>query len=304
MYFLSASTRRFSALAIVAMSTLAACGGGGSSPTPGPTAAPTVAPTPTATPVLTGPTPPTPAAGNGYALFYFQLSTSTAPNAKLRRPDFVAPNTQSVTITTTGPNAPTGGSGTPNTGATQTTTFASGNTNCNTQGTALVCYAYVQVPVGSGYSFQLYTYANGAKLAQANTGTTTITSAGSTQQQMLTFAPIVSSVSLSFASPTTPKGTAAAVPLTVVLKDAAGNDLSKDASGAAIAKGSSGDTPFASPVSLTSSDTTNAPVSIGSLTKPSDLTGITVNYDGSGGPFTFTGTANGGATGTATLTPQ
>ncbi len=308
MYDRSSLTRRSSSVftAAFAAAALAACsGGGGGGPSTPPTQAPAPAPVPTPTQTPNLLQPPSPAAANGYALFYFTLSGTSAPNAHVRRPDFAAPNAQSVKIVATGPSAPTGGSGTPVTGTTQITTFAPGQPNCQTQAAGLVCYAYVQVPVGSGYSFALFLQANGSTLSQANTGTTTITSAGSSTAIDLQFNPVVAAISLALGSSTVARGTPTNVPLAIVLKDAAGNDLSKDPSGKPVASGTPGDAIFAGSVTLASSDPVHAPVSKTRVNRPSDLSGVTVNYDGSAtGPYTISASISSATTATATLTPQ
>lgn len=248
------------ALIAISVLLLAACGGGGGGSAPLPNAGP--------------------GQRTSSAVFTISIPAKTA-NAK-RKPGYISPNTQSLTIAVNG-GAPS---------VTQNVTPTSGG--CTTSAGATTCNVSVTAPVGSDtFTVALYsgTNASGTKLA---TGSVNATVSATPTSVPITLDGVVASVAITLANAAPYTGSATSIPVTVVAKDSSGATI--------IAPGG-----YNPAITLTDSDTSgHTSLSPGTLSDPT--TAVMLNYDGSATVASATISAS--ITGTITsvtpakLTPQ
>ncbi|MHB8148279.1 MAG: hypothetical protein ACYDGM_13615 [Vulcanimicrobiaceae bacterium] len=216
--------------------------------------------------------------GFGNATFIIKVPQATTTS--LSKPKYISPATQSVTITVNGVSTPT------------TVNLTPSSPNCTTpSGGTLTCTASVSAPIGSD-TFTLTTFdkTNGAG-NQLSTGTVTATIAsGTTNNVAVTLNGVVASVSVSLANTAPPVGASATIPLTVTAKDADGDTI--------VGPGN-----YTPTITLSSSDSTNAALSVTTVSAPGAT--VTVTYSGAAiTSATITATITGtSTTATAKLTP-
>ena len=246
------------ALVIFAVLLLAACGGGGGTSTLPQTGAPE---------------------RTSSALFSISIP---AKSAAARKPGYISPDTQSLTIAVNG-GAPS---------VTQNVTPTSGG--CTTSSGATTCNVSVTAPAGNdSFSVVLYsgTNASGSKLAS---GTVTA-NIGSVQTSVpITLDGVVASVSITLANTMPYSGSAVTIPVTVVAKDAAGATI--------VSPGG-----YSPAITLTNSDSSGHTV-LSPQTVSDPSTAVTLTYDGSASVTadTISASINGTITAVtpAKLTPQ
>lgn len=221
------------ALIAISVLLLAACGGGGGGNAPLPNA---------------GATARTSSA-------VFTISIPAKSSSAGRKPGYVSPNTQSLTIAVNG--------GSPS--VTQNITPTSGG--CTTSAGATTCNVSVTAPVGSDtFTVVLYsgTNASGNKLAA---GSVTAAISATPTSVPITLDGVAASVTITLANPAPYTGSAAAIPVTVTVKDSSGATI--------IAPGG-----YNPQITLTDSDTSgHTSLSPSTLADPG--TAVTLNYDGS-----------------------
>ncbi len=321
MNFVTSGVRRVSFAFIVATAaTLVACGGGGGSgPGPTPPNPPTNAPPTKTPPTMTPPTmtpptmtPPTPTptmtappatmnptaspvptpvatsapptfaspspapAGKTNVIFEFGIPVSSQYTyANRRRPEFVSPGSKSFGIVV-------------DKGAQAGATFnvGAGSPYCTSTATTVYCRVYEAIVTGNGqHDFIATLYsgpnASGSPLSIGDTGQVTIS--GTTVTPLLLKA-VVANVKLTLQNPTPPVGTAVNDPLHIMLTDASGNTIADD---------SLYNPPdlLYNPVTLSSSDTTNGPLSHYGVNYQNDVYYVTAKYNGAmTGPITYSAT--------------
>ncbi|HXW76375.1 MAG TPA: hypothetical protein VEJ20_03105, partial [Candidatus Eremiobacteraceae bacterium] len=183
------------------------------------------------------------------------------PGGKKRRPLYVSPSTQSISISANG--------GTPT-----VANLTSSSPNCTpaTESTPLTCTVSAAEPIGTD-TFTLITYdqtgATGNELSMATVSATIV--AGQANSVSVALNGIISSIALSLADPNPPIGEPTAIPLAVDAMDADGNIIVgpggySDANGNALT------------ITLADSDSTYTSLSTTSVTQPN--AGVTVNYNG------------------------
>jgi hypothetical protein len=242
--------------ACVTIATIAGCaGGGGSTPPAGHGGS-------------TGPSGPATAA----VPFSITIPQASAI-AKMRRPAFISPATQSIAVTvypagTAEPTTPT-----------LSANVVAGSNGCalNAAGTALTCTLSVTAPIGSD-SFAIKTFAGqngtGAVLANANLPVT-VTSGMPAIQFILSGTPQI--VRLSLETPVLPAGTSGTSVLDVNAYDPSGALI--------VAPGL-----FSSPLTISSD---SSAVSLSATTATTPGTQITVSYSGGAAPYAVHLTATG-----------
>lgn len=319
------SARRVSfALVVAAAASLAACGGGGGSgpgPNPPPTKSPpTQAPPTQAPPTMTPPTmapsmtpppatmnptaSPTPApvatstppafttpspapAGKANVIFEFGVPHDSAHTYANRvRPFYISPGSKSLGVTVDG-------------GSAAFFSLAAGATpgaNCTDTATTLYCQVYEAVTTGNG------THNFVATLYSGSSGAGSALSIGSAQAALtgnsvtpLLFEAVVANVKLTLAAPPPPVP-AGNYPLHIVLTDASGGTIADDSA-------YNPKDALYNPVTLSSSDTANGPLSHYGISFQSDVFYVTANYNGAArGPITYSATCSSPASPPAPVT--
>jgi hypothetical protein len=175
-----------------------------------------------------------------------------------RAEKYVSLNTMSFVIFTDGANP-------------QTLDLSINSPNCRTinNDASLSCTTGIST-TGGTHTFSMVAYSQpngqGSALSTNAVGPILVNSGASTSIP-ITLQGIVASVALRLISPNPPIGTAIEIPLTVVLKDASGATIVGSAA-------------LDNPVTLSSSDALNAPLSSTLLNSPADTAAITANYNG------------------------
>ncbi|HEV2740596.1 MAG TPA: hypothetical protein VGU66_18695 [Candidatus Elarobacter sp.] len=225
----------------------------------------------------------TPTPATGPASVDFTILVPRATSAFRRRPAYVSTLTQSVRLTVNG--------GTP-----VVANVTSGSPNCTDGASGRSCTVHAQAAAGAAtIVVQLYGQPDGQGPILSQGTTSANLSAGTSNPISLTLNGVVARIVLALGTPAPPQGTAATIPLTVTAYDAAGAAIVGD--------------PFASPITLTDSDTSGATsISKTVIAAPSDAANLTVSYSGAAiGSATFGATASGVSSGSvtpATLSPQ
>ncbi|HEY6235469.1 MAG TPA: hypothetical protein VIW69_10240, partial [Candidatus Elarobacter sp.] len=225
----------------------------------------------------------TPTPATGPASVDFTILVPRATSAFRRRPAYVSTLTQSVRLTVNG--------GTP-----VVANVTSGSPNCTDGASGRSCTVHAQAAAGAAtIVVQLYGQPDGQGPVLSQGTTSANLSAGTSNPISLTLNGVVARIVLALGTPAPPQGTAATIPLTVTAYDAAGAAIVGD--------------PFASPITLTDSDTSGATsISKTVIAAPSDAANLTVSYSGAAiGSATFGATASGVSSGNvtpATLSPQ
>ncbi len=288
---------------LAAAASLVACGGGGGSgpgPTPPvnaptqtpPTAAPPpvpvpatmlpgASPTPSAVPTDGAPafaSPPPAGAGKTNVIFEFGIPVSSQYTyANRRRPEFVSPGSQSFGIVV-------------DKGAQAGAIFNVGASSpyCMSTTTTVYCRVYEAIVKGNGqhdFIATLYNAPNGtgSALSIGDTGLVTLT--GTTVTPLLLKA-VVANVKLTLQNPAPPVGTPLKTPLHTLLTDASGNTIADDSI-------YNPTDLLYNPVTLSSSDTTNGPLSHYGISYQSDVYFVTARYSGAAtGPITYSATCS------------
>ena len=221
----------------------------------------------------TGPTlsaPTTNGQTDGVAAYFTFLVP--AGSGVARSPLYVSLNTQSFVILTDGANP-------------QILNINKSSPSCQTinNGGSLSCTIAIRTTAGRHtFTITSYSQANGRGSALSTNSTGPIVVKGGDRTPIsITLEGIVASAVLTPQTTNPPTGTAVQIPLTVVLKDASG----------AIIVGSGS---FNNPITLTSSDMANGPLSKTALKSPAHEAGITANYNGAKVPnITYSATGNG-----------
>lgn len=185
----------------------------------------------------------------------FSISIPAKSSSAARKPGYVSPNTQSLTIAVNG-GAPS---------ITQNVTASSGG--CTTSAGTISCNVSVTAPTGSDtFTVTLYsgTNASGSKLA---TGAVTAAVGAAPTPVSITLDGVVASVTITLANAIPYTGSAISIPVTVVAKDASGATI--------ISPGG-----YNPQITLTDSDTSGH-TSLSPATLPDSSTAVTLNYDGS-----------------------
>jgi hypothetical protein len=192
------------------------------------------------------------------------FSIGVTPKTKAGRitPNDVSPSTQSLQILTDGVNP-------------VVVNLTPSSPNCSPNTTvpgAYVCRAFLIVLAGN-HVFTVTTYdltgATGNVLSTNSTGTVYVKPIHQTTRISIVLKGVVRHVILTLATTNPPVGIAATIGLTAIPKDADGNLIV-------------GPAPFEHPVTLTTSDAANGPLSKTTLNSPADLAGITAAYNGAG----------------------
>ncbi len=182
-------------------------------------------------------------------------TSATSSSASRKRPQFLSPSTASVSIAVTG------------VAASVIASVAANSPNCTAAGAGRTCTVTVSAPVGSSlFTVKLYDGANATgNLLGTGTGTATVAS-GSPFTVAIGVTGVAGSIAITATQATFVPGTAATTPLKVALDDADGNVITGT---------------YASPVTLTDSDTTGAfTLSATSVTSSTQV--VTLKYNGSG----------------------
>jgi virginiamycin B lyase len=196
-------------------------------------------------------------AANGNVTFTIGIK----PKQKTGRimPKYVSPSTQSLKILTDGANP-------------VIVNLAPSSPNCSPDPTvpgAYICTASLSVPAGN-HVFTVTAYdspgAQGNVLSTNTTGTVYVKPTGTTTVSIV-LEGVVRYVVLTLATTNPAVGIAAAIGLTPTLEDADQNLIV-------------GPAPYEYPVTLTTTDPSNGPLSKTVLKSPADTAGITANYNG------------------------
>lgn len=207
-----------------------------------------------------------------------------AKSTSARKPHYVSPNTQSLTISVNGASTPS-----------VTQNVIPGSAGCTSSNGAITCSVSASAPIGNDtFAVTLYsgTNATGSQLA---TGAVTAAIGYTPESVDITLDGVVDSLSIALGNPSPYAGSAAIIPVTVIAKDASGATI--------ISPGG-----YAQPITLEDTDTSgHTKLSAAALTGPS--TAVTLSYDGSASVTRATISASivaGGVThvATANLTPQ
>jgi len=191
----------------------------------------------------------------GTVAMTFPPVVTSSSSASRKRPQFLSPSTASVSIAVTGVAAPVIAS------------VAANSPNCTAVGAGRACTVTVSAPVGSSiFTVKLYDGANATgNLLGTGTGTATVTS-GSPFTVAIGVTGVAGSIDITATQATFVPGTAATTPLTVTLHDADGNVITGT---------------YATPVTLTDSDTTGA-FTLSATSVTSSTQTVTLKYNGSG----------------------
>jgi hypothetical protein len=191
-------------------------------------------------------------------------SSSASTSVSTRRPLYVSSATKSASIAV-------------NSGTPVVVNLTASSPNCSAASGGLVCTATVSAPVGPDtFSETLYSATNtgGSVLSQGRTTTTIV--AGKANTVTLTLSGVIASLSLSFTGSAPVSGTKSTVGLAVNFLDAAGESIIGPAA-------------FATPVTLTDTDTSGSTTlssgtttgSTLTLNYPADASALSLNYNGS-----------------------
>jgi hypothetical protein len=200
------------------------------------------------------------------------IAIGITPKKKKSNPLYVSPSTQSLKILTDGANP-------------VIVDLTPSSPNCKPDASApgsYICTATLNVPSGN-HVFTLDTYdetgAKGNLLSTNTTGTVYVKPVGTTTISV-TLEGVVQYAVLALANPT-PTG-AAKIGLTVLLEDADKNLIV-------------GPAPFDNPVTLTTTDAADGPLSKTTLNSPADEAGLSVNFNGAATvtSITYSATATG-----------
>jgi hypothetical protein len=259
------------AFAVLALSLATACGGGSGSPAISALGS---------TPSLTGSgTAATMAAQTGTITLSFPIPSRTSGSAHVRAPQYVSPNTASITITVVSVNGSTTlPAGVPSPTTVQLSSAPGGN--CTVTFGLESCVIPIPTPPGTVVYHLVLQSATGAILSE-NTVTETIAAGTSGANFPVQLLGLVAGVTV--APPQLVAGTPFSGTLMIT---------SNDASGAPI----TGSTSFFQPYTLTDNDTSGAtslsvnggpPMQSVTVTSPTEV--VTLNYSGQAiTPFTFT----------------
>jgi hypothetical protein len=224
------------------------------------------------------PAGPAGASPSSQARFVITVPAKTTASTS-RRPQYVSPSTQSLTISVDG--------GTP---VTQNLTPAS--PNCSTSAGGLECTATIAAPVGSD-TFTVTTYDRtggaGHVLSTAGTGAIAIVP-GTAATVPIILAGVVATIALALNPKSLTTGTHAAAQLTVTAKDADGNTI----------VGPGG---YENAIALAKSGDTASEITLSASSLPGPTAPITVTFNGGAvaETVTLTGSATGATSGSATL---
>jgi hypothetical protein len=203
------------------------------------------------------------------------FSISVTPKTKdgRRTPKYVSPSSRSLQILTGGENLVV---------VNLTSSSPSCLANPAVPGT-YVCTASLHVLAGN-HVFTVTTYdlsdAKGSVLSTNTTGPVFVKPTGTTTVSIV-LRGIVQYVILALATTNPPIGKAVALPLTAILEDADQNLIV-------------GPAPYEYPVTLTTTDPVDAPLSKTDLNSPADVSGITANYSGANvASISYSATATG-----------
>jgi YVTN family beta-propeller protein len=209
---------------------------------------------------------------SGNVTFAIAITPKRAAPASRLTPKYVSPSTQSLKILIDGANP-------------VVVDLTPASPNCSPNPAipgSFICRATLRVATGN-HVFTVTAYdstgGTGNALSTNSTGSVSVGPTGSTVSIVLEG--IVQYVVLQLQITNPPVGKAAAIGLTAIVEDADHNLIIGSAA-------------FANPVTLTTSDATNGPLSKTTLNSPADASGITVNYDGARvGPITYGARATG-----------
>jgi hypothetical protein len=232
---------------LAAAATFVGCGGGGHSGLPG--------------------TAPGNTAAMSSAVFKLSIPLRTAPSSTARKPQYISPNTQSMTIAV----GPQGGPAGPQVVANLTTSDPS----CTQAGNTLTCAIAAAAPVGTD-TFTIITYAgqNGTGSVLSSATVSGTVSLGQANSIPLTLNGTVASINLTIVGGLTsiPGGFPATVPVYVTAYDASGATI--------VGPGS-----YTNPITLSNQDTSGVTqLSETTVNTPSDNVTLTYNpTDANGG---------------------
>jgi sugar lactone lactonase YvrE len=204
----------------------------------------------------------------------FAIAVKAKPKAGVITPKYVSPSTASLQVLTDGAN-PVSVDLTQNSPQCVSEVAATGTYTCTVS---------LKVPAGN-HDFTVTTYdlagAKGNVLSTNSTGTVVVKPSGNYTTISIVLEGVVHYVILGLATPNPPVGKPATIGLTALLEDAGRNIIV-------------GAAPFEYPVTLTTTDAVNGPLSKTTLKSPADAAGITVNYSGASVPnITYSATATG-----------
>jgi DNA-binding beta-propeller fold protein YncE len=227
-----------------------------------------------------------PATTKGNVSFAIAFTPKAKAIARKITPQYVSPSTESLQILT-------------DAGSQVVINLSGSSPNCSPNlkvPGSFICTARLSVPAGT-HVFFVTAYDGqdglGNVLSQNSSGPVYVKPTTPTTVSIV-LEGVVRNVILTLATTSPPVGKAAAIPLTAVLEDADHNLIV-------------GAAPYAQPVTLTTSDANDGPLSKTSLNSPADVSGITVNYTGANVRcISYTATADGfqaGNVSSAVLTP-
>jgi hypothetical protein len=203
----------------------------------------------------------------------FAIGIRPKPNGGRSAPAYLSPSTQSLKILTDGANP-------------VIVNLTPSSPNCSPNPTtpgSYICRASLHVATGT-HVFTVTTYdstgGTGNVLSTNSTGPVSVGPTGSTVVSIV-LEGVVRYVVLELQTTNPPVGKVAAIGLTAIVEDADHNLIVGSAS-------------FDNPVTLTTSDPSNGPLSKTTLNSPADGSGITVNYNGARvAPITYSASAKG-----------
>ena len=230
---------------------------------------------------LPGPGAVSPISAQAKAVLVIAVPSNSGA-ARARRPQYVSPSTQSLTVAVNGA-APS-----------VTANVTPGSSGCTASSSGTTCDVSVEAPPGQDtFTVTLY---SGTNATGSMLGTGTVTAGVSTESNTpvnITLDGIVASVSIALANPAPPAGTPATVALTITAKDASGATI--------IPPGS-----FSPAITLTDSDTSGH-THLSATTVSDPGASVTLSYDGSAAvtSATISAATGGSITGVtpATFTP-
>ncbi len=223
------------------------------------------------------PLSPGPTQVDGTVKLTIPNAPASASSSDRTRPQFLSPSAASVSITVTGVTAPVVANVAANS---PTCTAVAGGRSCNVD---------VEAPTGSvTFTVTLYDGANATgNVLGRGTATQTIAS-GAPFTVALGVQGVAGSISVAAGQATFTAGTAATTPVTVALKDADGNTIAGT---------------YATPVTLTNSDTTGA-FTLSATSVTSSTQAVTLKYNGSAAVTTATISASAPGVPSTGITPQ
>jgi sugar lactone lactonase YvrE len=233
---------------------LASCSGGGNAPlAPGPTQV------------------------DGTLRLTIPTATAATSASDRRRPQYLSPSAESVSIAVTGVAAPV------------VANVAANSPACAAVPGGRSCNVNVEAPTGSvTFTVTLYDGANATgNVLGRGTATETI-AAGTPFAVALGVEGVAGALAVTAGQATFTAGTAATTPVTVALKDADGNTITGT---------------YASPVTLTNSDTTGA-FTLSATSVTASTQAVTLRYNGSAAVTTATISASASGVPASGITPQ